>query len=67
MLLKQKGFSGGTAGGSVALAIVCDEFFVPALECIVDTAGISDDVGACFFFSSSFFINFFFNLVLDRG
>ena len=51
----------------VALAIVCDEFFVPALECIVDTAGISDDVGACFFFSSSFFINFFFNLVLDRG
>jgi len=29
----------------VALAIVCDEFFVPALECIVDSAGISDDVG----------------------
>ena len=29
----------------IALAIVCDEFFVPALEKIVDTAGISDDVG----------------------
>ena len=29
----------------VALAIVCDEFFVPALERIVDVAGISDDVG----------------------
>jgi hypothetical protein len=37
----------------VALAIVCDEFFVPALECIVDAAGISDDVGmsiiCCFY------------------
>ena len=29
----------------IALAIVCDEFFVPALEKIVDFAGISDDVG----------------------
>ena len=29
----------------VALAIVCDEFFVPALERIVEVAGISDDVG----------------------
>jgi hypothetical protein len=29
----------------IALAIVCDEFFVPALEKIVDVAGISDDVG----------------------
>ena len=43
----------------VALAIVCDEFFVPALECIVETAGISDDVGACFFFFPSFFFIFF--------
>ena len=29
----------------VALAIVCDEFFVPALERIVDVCAISDDVG----------------------
>lgn len=29
----------------VALAIVCDEFFVPALERIVEVADISDDVG----------------------
>merc|ERR550525_1672290 len=36
----------------VALAIVCDEFFVPALECFVDEFGISMDVAGATFMAA---------------
>lgn len=35
-----------------ALAIVCDEFFVPALECFVDEFGISMDVAGATFMAA---------------
>jgi len=35
-----------------ALAIVCDEFFVPALECFVDAFGISMDVAGATFMAA---------------
>merc|ERR1719223_1966783 len=35
-----------------ALAIVCDEFFVPALECFVDEFGISMDVAVATFMAA---------------
>ena len=47
----------------MGLAVVCDEFFVPALEVMIDTFGISDDVAGAtlmavrlFSFSSCFFL-----------
>lgn len=36
----------------VALALVCDEFFVPALEVIIATLGISDDVAGATFMAA---------------
>lgn len=36
----------------VGLAIVCDEFFVPALECFVDEFGISMDVAGATFMAA---------------
>ena len=36
----------------VALAIVCDEFFVPALEVIIDKLGISEDVAGATFMAA---------------
>ena len=36
----------------VALAIVCDEFFVPSLEVIIDKMGISEDVAGATFMAA---------------
>jgi len=36
----------------VALALICDEFFVPALEVIIATLGISDDVAGATFMAA---------------
>jgi K+-dependent Na+/Ca+ exchanger-like protein len=36
----------------IALAVVCDEFFVPALECFVDEFGISMDVAGATFMAA---------------
>jgi K+-dependent Na+/Ca+ exchanger-like protein len=36
----------------VALAIVCDEFFVPALEELMEVTGVSDDVGGATFMAA---------------
>jgi len=36
----------------IAIAIVCDEFFVPALECFVDEFGISMDVAGATFMAA---------------
>merc|ERR1719195_1400665 len=36
----------------IALAIVCDEFFVPALECFVDEFSISMDVAGATFMAA---------------
>lgn len=36
----------------IALAIVCDEFFVPALDVMVDRLGISDDVAGATFMAA---------------
>lgn len=33
----------------VALAIVCDEFFVPSLDVIIEKLGITDDVAGKYF------------------
>jgi len=42
----------GTVYMMAALAIVCDEFFVPALECFVDAFGISMDVAGATFMAA---------------
>ena len=36
----------------VALAIVCDEFFVPALDVIIDVTGVSEDVAGATFMAA---------------
>ena len=36
----------------VALAIVCDEFFVPALDVIIDVIGCSEDVAGATFMAA---------------
>ena len=51
----------------LALAIVCDEFFVPSLEVIIDKLGVSEDVaGATFMAAGGSAPELFTSLIGDR-
>lgn len=49
----------------VALAIVCDEFFVPSLDVIIEKLGITDDVAGATFMAAGgkFFFCIFKNFI----
>jgi Ca2+-binding EF-hand superfamily protein len=42
----------GVAYMFIALAIVCDEFLVPALDCIIEATGVSNDVAGATFMAA---------------
>lgn len=51
----------------VALAIVCDEFFVPSLDVIIEKLDITDDVAGATFMAGLFlYLNIFIQCIVSH-